>query len=142
MEVSGMLFLVTRHLLQGKKGRRGRHFFFAQDIEKQKIRAAEYAEEKGEDYLIVRIVEHIHVEESPNTDRIGQYFMVNKHNLRDHRLHRRTFFDVSEIDLHRELGRKYAAENEDDFLIVEVILEVSANEAAKKRGARKRAKLE
>jgi hypothetical protein len=135
---TGRLFLVTRHLLQGKVGRRGRHFFFAQHIEQQKERAAAYAEEKGEDYLIVRITEQIHVEDSPNVDRIGQYFLINKHMLRNQKLVRRQFFDLSEIDKHRDLGRKYATENEDDFFIVEVLLEISATAEAKKRAEKAR----
>jgi hypothetical protein len=137
-DVTGKNFLVTRHLLQGKSGRRGRHFFFAQHIEQQKIRAAQYAEDKGEDFLIVRVVEQIHVEESPNVDRIGQYFLINKHLLRNNNLVRRTFFDASEMATHRELGRKYASENEDDFFIVEVLLEISAGDEAKKRAAKAR----
>jgi hypothetical protein len=138
MDVIGKLFLVTRHLLQGKAGRRGRHFFHAEHIEQQKLRAAEYAEEKGEDYLIVRVSEQIHVEESPNTDRIGHYFLINKHMLRNQKLVRRTFFDSSEMDKQRELGLKYATENMDDFFIVEVLLEISATDEAKKRAEKAR----
>lgn len=137
MIVIGWFFLVTCNLLKGKQGRRARHFFYAEEIERQKIRAAEYAEEKGEDYLIVRVTEHIFANPTaPAANRTGLYILINKHNLKDKKLHRRTFFREGEMEKQRELARTFAAQNMDDFLIVEVLLEVSASAAAKKRAAR------
>lgn len=146
MDVIGFNFLVTNHMLKGTKGRRDRHFFYAEEIADQKIRAAEYAEEKGEDYLIVRVIEHIHPDNLPVTDqlpkdafdRVGLYFLINKHNMKDKKLYRRTFFKDDEMEKQRKLGEKYAAENQDDFLIVEVLLEISASDTAKRRAEKAR----
>ena len=38
MDVIGSNFLVTCNLLQGTKGRRQRYFFYAEEIEKQKVK--------------------------------------------------------------------------------------------------------
>lgn len=139
MEVIGWNFLVTCNLLKGKQGRRARHFFYAADIARQRVRAIEYAEEKGEDYLIVRVVEHIFAKpEAPGADRTGLYILINKHNLKDKKLQRRTFFREDEMEKQRKLGQRFSAENMDDFLIVEVLLEVSATDAAKRRADKAR----
>jgi hypothetical protein len=142
MDVIGLNFLVTCNLLKGKKGRRARYFFYADEIQKQKLRAAEYAEEKGEDYLIVRVVEHIfHAPPTADTpDRTGLYFLINKHNLKDNKLSRRQFFTEIEMDRQRKLGKKYAVENQDDFLIVEALVEISATDQAKRRAYKARQK--
>lgn len=139
MDVTNKLFLLTKDMLQGKKGRRSRRFFHAEEIEKQKARAVEYTEDRGDDFLIVRVIEQIHVEDAPDVDRVGAYLLVNKHKLdKDDKPYRRTFFDESDIETHRKLGHKYALENQDDFLIVQVVLEISATMAAKKRARDRR----
>lgn len=55
----------------------------------------------------------------------GQYFLVNKHIPIGKKKKRRFFFTAEEIEKQIELAEKYAGENREDYLIVQVVREVS-----------------
>ncbi len=57
---------------------------------------------------------------------IGKYFIVEKHKqLRGHRLGRRRFNEEINLEEMKELAAGYAKERGQDFLIVQVVTEVS-----------------
>lgn len=133
MDVEGFHILVTKKLLQGKIGCRYRNFFLSEMIDKQRNLASQYAEVRGEDFLIVQVTEEIHAGGTVS-DRIGQYFLLNKHLMKKgEKPRRRNYFDFGDVPEQRSRGLKYAAESGDDFLICKVIEEISASPAAKRK---------
>lgn len=57
----------------------------------------------------------------------GKYILIKKHTMRKHKRARRHFSDGCPEDMQkmRELAGQYAAEQGEDFLIVQVIEEIS-----------------
>ena len=59
----------------------------------------------------------------------GQYLIIPKHKHRKtgvkRRLQRRQFHGIEEMQTMENLAQKYAAENSEDYLIVQVVKEVS-----------------
>ncbi len=56
---------------------------------------------------------------------IGKYFIVQKHMKRNGKLHRRRFNEQEEMERMKTLAAGYAEEHSEDFLIVQVVAEVS-----------------
>jgi len=65
-------------------------------------------------------------------DITGQFFIVQKHMKRKGKLQRRKFHEQEDLDEMIALARTYAARSGEDFLIVQVVHEVSKLE--KKEG--------
>lgn len=58
-------------------------------------------------------------------DVTGKYILVPKHVVRRKKIARRAFHEETEMELMVDLAGKHAAEKNDDFLIVQVVAEVS-----------------
>lgn len=65
-------------------------------------------------------------------DVTGQYILVPKHVVRKKKTVKRAYHDATEMDLMTELAGKYAAERDEDFLIVQVVAEVSRPKKGRK----------
>jgi len=62
-------------------------------------------------------------------DVIGKYIIVPKHHPKSWKNRRRHFHDESDLAKATKLAQQYAAERGEDFLIVQVITEVSKPDA-------------
>ena len=66
-------------------------------------------------------------------DVIGKYILIKKHTMKKGKRARRHFGDGDSADMQkmRELAAKYATEENEDFLIAQVIEEISKPETEK-----------
>jgi hypothetical protein len=63
-------------------------------------------------------------------DVTGKFILIEKHIItRKGKKKRRAYHEADGLDLTRELATKYAADRQDDFLIVQIIEEVSKPES-------------
>lgn len=62
-------------------------------------------------------------------DNTGQYILVKKHTQRKGKRVRRAFHNADGLELMRELGAQYATKHGEDFLIVQVVEEISKPES-------------
>jgi hypothetical protein len=65
-------------------------------------------------------------------DVAGKYILVPKHVVRKKKTVKRAYHDVTEMELMTDLAGKYAAERDEDFLIVQVVAEVSRPKKGRK----------
>lgn len=135
MDVVDRYFIVPRHFLQGRN-KRPRVFFTADDFPHQREIAAKFAQERGEDFLICLVNQEVIVKAEPESV-TKLYILINKHRKgRQNQPQRRHFFTDQFVDQQRDIAASYAAELGDNYLICQVVEEISASRAAK-RAARK-----
>ena len=68
-------------------------------------------------------------------DVTGKYILVPKHTVRKKKPAKRSFHESTDMDLMTELAGKYASERDEDFLIVQVVAEISRPKKSKGRQA-------
>jgi hypothetical protein len=62
-------------------------------------------------------------------DVVGKYILIEKHIItRKGKKKRRAYHEAEGLDLARELATKYAADRQDDFLLVQIVEEISKPE--------------
>ena len=66
-------------------------------------------------------------------DVTGKFILVPKHVVRKKKTTKRAFHDAKDMELMTELATTYANQRDEDFLIVQVVAEVSRPKKAKGR---------